>query len=146
PSGALQAEASTAVTATLNLDGRVDPLDPNNFDPNDGDSYSYANNVTLFDSQGNAHNTTMYFIKTADNEWQVRLTDSQGAEPAYSGTPPTPPTLSFDSNGVLTAAANSSGLTFAPGGGVADITLDLAFDETSQFGREFELSAVSQDG
>ncbi len=138
--GSMQANATTSIEATLNLDSGSLPIDrvATPFDQTDANTFSYANNLTLFDSQGNAHNATAYFTKTADNTWEVQM--SLGAQLA-----PQLATLTFDQDGVLASAVNFESFTFSPGGGVADIDVSLDLDVT-QFGNDFEWTSINQDG
>ncbi|WP_461481176.1 flagellar hook protein FlgE [Porticoccus sp.] len=140
-SGNLQATATTAISSTMNLDARTATVDRLTvpFDATDAASYSYSNNVTIYDSQGKPHNSTLYFTKTADNTWEVKMSRTGELAPETA-------TLNFDTNGLLSSAAGLGSFTFSPGGGVADIDLALKLDGTTQFGNEFEITAVNQDG
>ncbi|MEX1198441.1 MAG: flagellar hook protein FlgE [Pseudohongiellaceae bacterium] len=138
PSGALQAKASTAVEATFNLDARTGVPAVAPFDQDNADTYSYANNVTLFDSQGKAHNTTLYFSKTGDNDWDVRMSRDGEVAPETGN-------LTFDENGV-NDNPGALDFTFTPGGGVNPMNISLDLDDTTQFGSDFELAKMNQDG
>lgn len=144
PSAALQARATSSVEATLNLDGRVDAIDvvANPFDPADPDTYNYANNITLYDSQGNAHNATLYFTKTGDNAWQLHMAVPDQAGVLQVGGPHA---MLFDTNGINTTTGPVN-FTFTPSGAVAPIALALDLDDTTQFGDDFDLKAATQDG
>ncbi|TGD73136.1 flagellar hook protein FlgE [Mangrovimicrobium sediminis] len=139
--GGLQATATTQVNATLNLDSATDAIDRGTvaFDPADDATYSYTSNITIYDSQGNAHPTTLYFSKVADNSWEVNM--SRGGELATNTG-----SITFDVNGVLDTVTNLDSFQFSPGGGVADLDLALDLDGTTQFGNDFELTAATQDG
>lgn len=142
PSAALQANPTTSVEATLNLDGRVDAIPAGTFDETDPDTYHYANNITLYDSQGNAHNATMYFTKTADNTWEMHM-----AVPDATGNLQVSSTYSmtFNNNGINTTPAPAN-FTFTVSGAVDPIVLELDLAATTQFGDDFDLSAATQDG
>ncbi len=139
PSGALPAQASTAINATFNLDARMPQLNLADFDRSDSATYSYANNVTVFDSLGNAHNVTMYFIKTDNNEWSVKLS-REGEEATATGV------VNFTASGAFDSAAGFGSFTFNPGGGVAPIELSVNLEGSTQFSNDFELSSLTQDG
>lgn len=148
PQAALAAQASTGIEATLNLDSSIPALPPVPFDMNDATTYSYANNVTLFDSQGNARNTTLYFSKVADNTWEVRMSQD-GVLATDGGGFDQVGDLVFDVNGVIDPVAtnlDAINFNFAPAGGVAPIAIDLDLTGTTQFGSEFDLKDVDQDG
>jgi len=138
PTGALQAQATNAVDAALNLSS-ASPAVAVPFDMSDAETYSYANNVTVFDSQGNAHNVTMYFTKVADNSWEVRLARGNELAPEVG-------LVAFNANGVLDTVTDADGFSFVPGGGVEDLEIALNLTGTTQFGGDFELSSVVQDG
>ena len=143
PSGGLAATATTAVDATLNLDSNSTFIDRGTvpFDATDDATYTYTNNVTIYDSQGNAHGATMYFTKTADNVWEVRMSRAGDVATAVGE-------LTFNENGVLVSQTGMASVQFdmSTVGGMADIDLALDFTGTTQFGNDFELTAASQDG
>ena len=139
PNTALQAQASTGIDAAFNLDAGV-PAVAIGFDPTNPDSYSYANNVTLYDSQGNAHNTTLYFSKIADNDWEVRMSPDGVA---IEG----PATLEFDENGIIDGGnVDTTIFNFTPPGGVAAMAITLDLAGTTQFADSFDMKEASQDG
>ena len=143
PAGAMNATATTGVDASFNLDARADIIDRATvpFDPADGDSYSYANTGTAFDSLGIEHTMTMYFSKTADNTWEVRVAVDGNADVANIGE------LVFDSNGLLNEAASTfPDYGFTPGGGADALNFSLAFGGTTQFGQDFNLDSLNQNG
>jgi flagellar hook protein FlgE len=85
-------------------------------------NYHHSTSATVFDSQGNSHILTMYFVMTDDlnNTWEVRST--------LDGTPMTrgggagfgPGTLDFNSSGVIDVGdADGDGTTTTAFGGVA---------------------------
>lgn len=141
PSAALQANPTSSVEATFNLDGRVEAIAAA-FDPTDPDTYNYANNITLYDSQGNAHNATLYFTKTGDNTWDVHMgVPDQAGVLQMQG----PYNMTFDNNGINTTAAPAN-FTFTVSGAVDPIALELDLGDTTQFGDDFDLTAAHQDG
>lgn len=156
PTAALGANATTEVEAAFNLDAGSDvilpiliddPDDPNTppaqipapFDPTNPDMYSYANNATVYDSLGNAHNATLYFTKTGENAWEVNARIAGAAAPAAQ-------TITFDENGLLVSPPDLDFNFGSLGNGSAALSFNLAIDGTTQFGNDFEMSAVTQDG
>lgn len=161
PAGALAANATTGIEASLNLNSSVDAIDraTTTFATTEPDSYSYANSATVFDSLGNSHNVTMYFTKTGSNTWEVRTAIDGNPAADLDGTTDLdgdgdasndlgqPQTLSFDTDGLLTGADTLTYNFGDLGNGSAafnGVTLDLG--GTTQFGNEFELSSLTQDG
>ncbi|EOQ1379002.1 flagellar hook protein FlgE [Escherichia coli] len=99
PNTLMAAKTTTTASMQINLNSS-DPLPSvNAFDASNADSYNKKGSVTVFDSQGNAHDMSVYFVKTGDNNWQVYTQDSSDptgtAEPAMK--------LVFNANGVLTS-------------------------------------------
>lgn len=142
PAGALAATATSAVEASFNLDATVDPIDRTaiGFDPADGDTYSYANTGTVYDSLGVQHTMTTYFTKTEENEWEVRVAVDGDVDGTVG-------TLAFDNNGNLDKAGSTfPSYTFAPGGGADALTFAMNFDGTTQFGNDFAVDALNQNG
>ncbi|SDK91530.1 flagellar hook protein FlgE [Modicisalibacter muralis] len=140
PTEALAAKGTTGIDASLNLNSSVDAIDraTTAFDITDPDSYSYANSATVYDSLGNSHNVTMYFTKTGANAWEVRT--------ALDGTVnANVENITFDQDGILQTTAPGT-FTFTSTNGAADVTFDLDLAGTTQFGNEFELSSLTQDG
>src|SRR5690625_2827009 len=149
PTEALGANATERVEAAFNLDSGSDII-AETFDATNPDTYSYANNATVYDSLGNAHNATLYFTKNASNSWTVNAV-IPGSE-----LQPAEQTISFSTNGVLTSdpdlefefGAFSSGVDGAgdPIPDTDNLTFTLDITGTTQFGNDFEMSAVNQDG
>ncbi len=83
--------------------------------------------VTVFDSQGNAHDMSVYFVKTGDNNWQVYTRDSSDPNSIAK----TATTLVFNANGVLTSNPTANISTGAING--ADpATFSLSFLNSMQ--------------
>ncbi|WP_298444941.1 flagellar hook protein FlgE [uncultured Ferrimonas sp.] len=75
PQVAGQPKASTSIDLSMNLPANEPALDPANFDPTDPSTYSTSTSVTVFDSLGEAHIQTTYFVKPTggslnnNNQW-----------------------------------------------------------------------------
>lgn len=66
----IDAKKTEKVDFSMNLDIRGEIL-PQGFDiTKPVETSNYSTGATVFDSAGNAHNLTMYFSKTADNNWK----------------------------------------------------------------------------
>ncbi len=103
PNTLMAAKTTTTASMQINLNSS-DPLPTvTPFSASNADSYNKKGSVTVFDSQGNAHDMSVYFVKTGDNNWQVYTQDSSDptgtAEPAM--------TLVFNANGVLTSLTSN---------------------------------------
>lgn len=66
-------QQTTEVDMDFNLPAGDTGFDPLDFDPSDTNTYNAATSVTIYDSLGDSHIMTYYFIKDADttNEWFV---------------------------------------------------------------------------
>ena len=143
PAGAMNASATTAVQASFNLDATAGIIDRTvtPFSTTDSGSYSYANTGTAYDSLGVQHTVTTYFTKTADNTWEVRVAVDGNLDSANTGE------LVFNTNGTLDDAASTfPTYGFTPGGGADPLNFALAFDGTTQFGNDFALDSLTQNG
>ncbi|HET9472365.1 MAG TPA: flagellar hook protein FlgE [Steroidobacteraceae bacterium] len=135
-------QATGTVEYVLNLPASATPPPVAVFNPNDPNSFNQATSLTLFDSLGATHTGTMYFVKTATaNQWTAQL--------AIDGTlVGTPQTLQYSNTGILTAPAG--GLlafpAYTPATGAADMTVTVDLAQSTQFGGNFSVNSVTQDG
>lgn len=142
--------AATGVQANINLDSRVAPPATSPFNYADPTSYNQSTAVTTYDSLGNPHTYSMYFVKTAANAWDVysTVTNPTGASPAFSNLGLTG-SLTFDTAGQLTSAPLTASLTAAQlgyAGGVNPMSFSLNFSGSTQFGSPFAVNTLLQDG
>ena len=74
------------------------------FDPADPTTYNSSTSLNIYDSQGNAHVMTQYFVKTSANTWDMKvLIDGRNpADPAQEPADPYVMGLTFNSSGALT--------------------------------------------
>ncbi|WP_111976562.1 flagellar hook protein FlgE [Algibacillus agarilyticus] len=79
--------STASVDMTMNLDARQDGLDPTLFDPNDDSTYHARSSVTTYDSLGDSHIVTTYYVKdltsanNSENRWYAFMsmdTDDAG--------------------------------------------------------------------
>jgi flagellar hook protein FlgE len=149
--------ASGSMQATLNLDSRAPVIDPlvTPFDPTIATSYTSSTAGAIYDSLGNAHTLTMYFSKTnTTGQWQIHTTVDGGpvadvdldgaAGPLAAGAPAT---INFNNSGVLTTPMPLAGIEVTlPNGAVTPLKMELDYTGTTQYGSEFGVTALSQDG
>ena len=105
PNGQMPASATSAGTLVMNLNStdKIPTITP--FNPTNVDSYNKSVPMTVYDSLGNEHNLNLYFVKSANNTWDVYSMDASVGE-----TWPVPPAagkaaltqMTFNDNGVLT--------------------------------------------
>jgi flagellar hook protein FlgE len=140
--------ADSAPSATANVDllmnlpaDAVVPTTPV-FDPADPTSYTRATSLTVYDSLGAAHTGTLYFSKTAAaGAWDSRVyidgTAVGGAAP-----------LAFDNTGTLITPATGQIVAppYAPATGAAPMNITFDFSGATQYGSNFGLNSITQDG
>lgn len=146
PSDDMPANATQNLDIKLNLDSG-EPVIAAAFDPDDSTTYSYSTSASVFDSQGNARNLTLFYTKTAANTWEVNARLSGGPAGAPEYTPAAALTgLTFDANGVLSGYTPETLSFDLTGEGFAQ--LDIAFDQTgsTQFANTSTVNDLDQDG
>ena len=137
----LAPQPTQGIDVQVNLDaGSVAPTSA--FSIADPSSYNNATSLTVFDSLGEEHLATMYFRKTVANTWGSYLYVDGVA--TAGGT--NPATMTFDNSGNLTSAANNAFGSVAVATGAANLTLGVDFTGTTQFGADFGVNALGQDG
>jgi flagellar hook protein FlgE len=112
------------------------------FDPTNPNTYTDSTSTTVYDSLGTALPATFYFTQTATpNQWTVNMTVNGTAVGAAQ-------TLTFSNAGAVTAPANGA-LAFngyAPTDGASPMNMTFNFGKATQFGGEFGVTSVIQDG
>ncbi|MFC1507676.1 flagellar hook protein FlgE [Pseudomonadota bacterium] len=139
--GEMPARSSSKVNMGVNLDANSPAIDPaKTFDPEDPSTFTSSATTTVYDSLGAEHEVTQYYVKTADNAWDVHyLVDGKQTAPA------TVEKMTFDAEGKLSSSANVN-LNFTPANGSKAQTVQFDVAETTQFGSEFSITKNSQDG
>jgi flagellar hook protein FlgE len=154
----LSPSSTTSFDLEFNLDSRVViPAPLPAFNANDPTTYNGTTSGTVFDSLGNPHVFSMFFQKNAANSWDIYATvdgtsDIAGVPIGVTLGGGASQALTFDSNGVLTAPATPVAVsidlaTIDPTLGATsplDFTLDLG--KATQFGTNFGVTSISQDG
>lgn len=136
--------ATTTSSVVLNLDSRATTLSPAAFNPTITSTYQSATSLSTFDSLGNAHTLTMYFLKTAANSWDVFATNDGvqvGAGPIGA--------LNFKSDGSIDTATTTlpfSLSTPVSTGAITPLAFTLDFTGSTQFGSAFGVNQITADG
>ncbi|MHA6494575.1 flagellar hook protein FlgE [Pseudomonas borbori] len=173
--------ASQAPLPTSNLDQTFNLNSTNTvpatvpFDPTDPTSYNSSTSTNIYDTQGNAHVFTQYFLKTGPNEWQMNvLIDGRNPDDPTLTTPSSV-ALEFNTAGQLDipalVASTPAGFSVRPDGTI-DLTtwvpaapdsatppvwsangaaasptgVNIDLRNSTQFSSSFAVNAVSQDG
>ncbi|WP_339672254.1 flagellar hook protein FlgE [Dasania marina] len=151
------APASTSgVDIEFNLDSRATAPAVSPFDYTDPDSYNTSTSLTVYDSLGNPHVQTNYFVKDpapAVNQWQmyVKIDDQNVITPTASDTPIS---LNFNADGSLAspltpATVNAWNPVDGNGnnnGATTPANFTISVGSSTQFGSEFSVTSVGQDG
>ena len=146
--GLIPANVTTEMLLTNNLDAADVPPTPvpPGFDPTNPTSYNYSMTTQVFDSLGNPHLITTYFVKTAvDNTWDWHW----GAEDV-NGNPlggPGGVQIVFDENGIMDPPIGAQALGPIDWGNGSDPAqqIDLTF-ETTQFHSDSVVISQRQNG
>ena len=137
--GPIPAALTTAITAEFNLDARA-PIAAAAVPPTPFGTYSTSLNG--FDAQGLEVPVTFVFEKVGNNQWNV-YPGVNGADPAAS----VPFAVNFLADGTLDPATVIPQLQLASPNDPAEVfQVDINFDDISQFGADFAVSNLSQDG
>jgi flagellar hook protein FlgE len=135
--------ATTTGTVILNLPANTTPPSVAPFNPTNSLTYNQSTSTTVYDSLGNAYPATMFFSQQAapPNTWSVDMTvNGASAGPAQ--------TLTFGSSGAVTAPVggvlNFNG--FTPTSGALPMTLAFNFGATTQYGGQFGVTSITQNG
>ncbi len=140
----LSPRATTEIELGVNLDAAS--IVPAAFDVSDPLTYNHTTATTVYDSLGNAHTGSLYFRKEADNTWRsYAFVNGTEVSPAGGDA------ITFNTDGSLAtingaAGSSATTTTFNPGGGAADMTLTLELGAITQYGADFGVSALAQDG
>jgi flagellar hook protein FlgE len=134
--------ATTTADIALNMPSGAPVPSTAVFSPTDLNSFNHSTSLSVFDSQGAAHTATTYFVKdAAPNTWAQHLFVDGSA---VGGTN----SLVFDGAGLLQTPANGiiTYPPYTPSTGAADLNLTFDFNNSTQFGNEFAVSNLAQDG
>lgn len=154
-------KATTEARLGINLPANAPaPLEPV-FDPSNPDSYNHATSVTVYDSLGTPFTMTTYFFRAVGapaNEWQMRVFAGNAGNPQQpvdggGATGTHTNIVSFTADGQLDIAASGGSSKFGPVTidapsvtGANPIVVDLDLISATQFGREFSVNSLLQDG
>ncbi|HXC38024.1 MAG TPA: flagellar hook protein FlgE [Burkholderiales bacterium] len=143
-----QADIAPKATANAgivcNLDGRASTLSASAFDMNDTSTYNTSTSLSTYDSLGNPHTLSLYFLKTAANTWSV-----YGAQDGTAVGSGALGAVTFTSTGAIDTTATTLPFTVsaAVGGGAASpLAYTLDFTGSTQFGSAFGVNQLNQDG
>ncbi len=150
-------KATTRIDVGLNLDSSEKPPATLPFNPEVPSSFTHSTSLTVYDSLGAPHLSTMYYIKDAEpGSWTTHLfvdgKDAKGATaPPFTGDK-----LKFNGAGGLESIngvsappgeLTYSGIEMGSGSEPLNVILNLLGPTpTTQFGTKFSVSALTQNG
>ena len=168
-------QSTSKVEIGVNVPANSSNLNVDNFDPAQPNTYNASTSITVYDSLGDSHIITSYYVKQPNlagggtNTWGVFMTttDSSGNTVplnVYDGVGGNPSgvtnssgynygVLNFDQQGVFQGTVPASGIytepfSFLTNG--ADPTQQVAFDYNNnaptQYASPFNVNTLSQDG
>ncbi len=141
--------ATSAFNAGVNLDSRLNPPAVAPFDPNNTSTYNFTTSGTTYDTLGNPHVFTLYFVRSATlGQWDVQATVDGTATTnvdlgAGAGAPAT---LNFSNTGVMTTAMPLNASLTIASGAVTPLAFTLNFNSSTQYGSVSSVNALSQNG
>ena len=115
------------------------------FDPADPTSYNWSTAATIYDSLGNPHVLTTYYVKNAPTatgtDWDVYSDLDSGGVAHNLGT------ITFSTGGALIAPVSGALTDAWPAPGGADpLSFAIDFGGSTQFGSNFTVNSLDQDG
>jgi flagellar hook protein FlgE len=141
---ATKPQQTTAVGAVLNLDSRASAIPAGSFNMNDSSTYNNSSTVNVYDSLGNTHSLQTYYVKTSSGSWDVYA--SSDGQPI--GTAPVGK-LNFKSDGSIDTATSPMPFNVpvnTSSGAATPFNVKLDFTGSSQFGSNFGVTTLTQDG
>jgi flagellar hook protein FlgE len=152
PTGESAPAASTTGTLDFNLPANATPPPAvPAFTPGNPNTYNQSTSMTLYDSLGAAHTASFYFVNTAANKWNAfEYIDGTAVNAAAA-----PVQLTYSNTGILTAVTDAAGGTnpaaisfgaFTPTTGAAVMNIAYNFGAATQFGAQFGVTSVTQNG
>ena len=150
---------TSTASVTANLDSRQTPPILATFDPAQPTSFNSSTAMTVYDTLGNPHTLSYYFVKTATaNEWS-QYTRLDGNRPTgMTALTEVPDRLVFSSKGVLTASylQGAAAPTTIPGvlpksfdvttGATSPLLFSVNIPTMTQFGSPFAVNDLTQNG
>jgi flagellar hook protein FlgE len=126
------------------------------FSPTDPASYTETTSTAVYDSLGNQHTATFFYIATGTpNQWNVAMTIDGTLVNSTAANPTGVQPLDFSATGTITTPANSTfvypsvagGATaYQPTTGANPMTLTINMTGTTQYGNQFGVNTITQDG
>ncbi|MCE7917268.1 MAG: flagellar hook protein FlgE, partial [Nitrosomonas sp. PRO5] len=151
PTADMTPKPTTSFMTGVNLDAREDVPSASPFNATNPLTYTHSTSGEIFDSFGNSHILNLYFQKTAASAWDVYMTvdgavDGAGVPDGITGAPIS---LTFDSSGNMTSPTTLEQIEVDAsvlGAGVSSLPFKLDLTRSTQFGSNFGVNMMNQDG
>ncbi|SNY68026.1 flagellar hook protein FlgE [Enterobacter sp. CC120223-11] len=138
-SGSIPAKATDSLDFTANLNANAEVPATTPFDPKDSTSFNDTYTTQVYDSLGREHTVNQYFVKTGENSWEVHYYMDDTEIPGSSQA------MEFTEQGVLKSPTGITTLT-ASVPGAEDLSIDLSYTGTTQYGSDFSVSKNKGSG
>lgn len=139
----LAPQATSSVDALLNLDSRQAAITAP-FNLADPTTFNHSTSVSVYDSLGNPHVMSSYYVKTAAATWDVyAAVDGTQVGAGAVGT------LNFTASGAIDTTATTLPFSISAPvttGATSPMAFNFNFSGTTQFGSNFGVNALNQDG
>ncbi len=151
---------TSLVDIGVNLPANAAVLDPNLFDPLQASTFTRSTSLTVFDSLGESHVVTAYYVKTGANTWAsyYNTTDDTGTTlpiDIAGGTAGAGGqlynTMTFTNSGVFQASVpdpiTTTAIDYGNGSNATGtLTFNYAGNGTTQFSSPFTVNVLEQNG
>jgi flagellar hook protein FlgE len=153
-----QSAPNPTTEASVNLNLPANAVAPTNtpFNPTDPASYTQTTSTAVYDSLGNQHTATFFYIATGTpNTWNTAMTIDGTLLNTTAANPTGVQPLTFSATGTITAPANSTfqfpdpaggALPYQPTTGANPISLTINMTGSTQYGNQFGVNTITQDG
>lgn len=97
PNTLMAAKLTSQASMQINLNSSDKVPDIKTFDATNSASYNKKGSITVYDTLGNSHDMNVFYVKTADNKWDVYTQDSSvaGSKAIRAGA------VNFNENGTI---------------------------------------------
>lgn len=133
----LSASATSKASLQVNLNSNNVIPSKSPVNASDSETFNYSTTITSYDSLGNQHNVQLFYVKTADNQWDVHYLDSSDPDATLTKAG----TMTFDSTGKLISDPEMT-IDIAGIKGAADSSFTLSFVNSSQQNIGKEMGSV----
>lgn len=135
-------QATDFIEFGVNLPANATPPPIAVFDPANASTFNHSTSVTVYDSLGATYNATVYFVRdAAPNTWDTYFYVDGNPVGGVNQ-------LQYSPFGSLTAPATGTVVLppWVPPNGAAPIDLEANFSLSTQFGSQFGVNTLNQNG